>query len=244
MELFLAEESGFFDPKTFEFAGEDLWLSASKSPSPHALPALQKLHSLGCKASGTDRHGWNCLFLSIMKPHNPATSDDLEELQFLLGVFDNVYAQNAKGYTIFDLVSQFSFSSYQRDLLYCALERADIDLNDHLTHHRHPRIAVYETITNPCWYYTPEHYHALKHLQSWDQSNFRSQMDCLLQEIPLDEEESREMERFRVVELTNDYETEREAEEDSSEWETDEEADEESSDWDTDEETGDDEQDL
>ena len=43
----------------------------------------------------------------------------------------------------------------------------------------------------------PEHYHALKHLQSWNSSNFRSQMDRLLQEILLDEDEALEMERLR-----------------------------------------------
>ena len=43
----------------------------------------------------------------------------------------------------------------------------------------------------------PEHYHALKHLQSWDEDNFRSQMDHLLQEIPLDEDEALVMELLR-----------------------------------------------
>jgi hypothetical protein len=87
------------------------------------------------------------------------------------------------------------FYTSQRDLWYCALERASIDIRDHLT--SHPRIAVHDTtISNR---YTPEHYHALRHLQSWDESNFRSQTDRLLQEIPLNKEESREMELIRKI---------------------------------------------
>jgi hypothetical protein len=152
-----------------------------------------------------------------------STSDDFERLQFLLTVFDDIYAQDNEGHTIFDFVDKErsemgSFDTYRRDLWYCALNRAAIDVSDHLT--RHPRIAVYKTSEHTFLDYTPEHYHALKHLQSWDESNFRSQMDRLLQEIPLDEEESLEMERIRELERMR--ESEREPESEFLEWETEE----------------------
>jgi hypothetical protein len=241
--MFFVEGSDFFDPKTFEYEGKDLWLFASEKGS---SSALQKLHKLGCKTSGTDLNGRNCLFLSIMNSEKPNTSDDFEKLQFLLGIFDNISAQDAQGCTIFDLVNGdtsrlFSPGSYQRDLLYCALERVGIDISDHLT--QYPRIGLYKSSTYG--QYTPEHYRALNHLQSWDDTNFRSQMDRLLQEIPLDEEESRGMESvreekemqrkyrremsFEVSEYLRDLkiggtvrDMKRKAEEESSEWETEE----------------------
>jgi hypothetical protein len=90
--------------------------------------------------------------------------------------------------------------SYRRDLWYCTLERAGIDVSSHLA--QHPRVPSYQEVT--FHEYTPEHYHALKHLQSWDHSNFRSQMDRLLQKIPLDEDEALEMERLRRKRLERD----------------------------------------
>jgi hypothetical protein len=197
--MFLVEGSGFFDPKTWEFRGMDLWLWASLKFS---ASTLQKVYNLNCKTSGTDRQGRNCLFLSVLGSDNPSTSDQFKRLLFLLDVSGDIYAQDAKGYTIFDILEKTrpedeDLGSYQSDLLYCVLERAGIDVSDHRT--RHPRIAVYSGMGG--WRaYTPEHYHAMKHLQSWDESNFRSQMDHLLQEIPLDEEESREMDRVREME--------------------------------------------
>jgi hypothetical protein len=66
MELFLVEGSGFFNPKTFEYRGSDLWLFTSISSGTSALLALQKLHGLGCKTSRTDLRGWNCLFSLVI----------------------------------------------------------------------------------------------------------------------------------------------------------------------------------
>ena len=61
----------------------------------------------------------------------------------------------------------------------------------------------------------PEHYHALKHLQSWDEDNFRSQMDRLLQEIPLDEDEALEMERLRRDHPDTHFDDESESDDES-----------------------------
>jgi hypothetical protein len=230
--MFSSEGGGFFDPKTFKHGDQHIWLHTSRSMWPHALPILRKLHASGCKISEVDRNGYNCLFLSIMHSYSPIDSREFERLQFLLSVFDRVYAQDVEGCTIFDLVNGRKkiahwLGSYPRDLLYCALERAGIDISDYLA--RHPRIGVYETTYMD--EYTPEHYHALKHLQSWNVSNFRSQMDRLLQEIPLDEEESLEMERIleereewrkRKREWERIREIERRPEEVPAEWTVDE----------------------
>jgi hypothetical protein len=117
-------------------------------------------------------------------------------VQFLLSIFGDIHARDTAGRTIFDHVDNAQTEdngSYQRDLWYCALERAGIDVGPHLVHR--PRVPSYRL--DGLDDYTPEHYHALKHLQSWDVDNFRSQMDRLLQEIPLDEDEALEMERLR-----------------------------------------------
>ena len=106
--------------------------------------------------------------------------------------------------TIFDHVHKSPddyYGSYQRDLWYCSLERAGVDISSHLV--QHPRVPSYRI--GKYFEYTPEHYHALKHLEFWDRKNFRSQMDRLLQEIPLDEDETLEMERLQRKKLEGDF---------------------------------------
>ena len=121
------------------------------------------------------------------------TSHDFEKLQYLLSKFDDIQAKDYEGRSIFDHVDNLldlHVGSYHRDLWYCALKRAGIDVS---------RLVANQCST-PAYTkeYTPEHHHALKHLQSWDEDNFRSQMDRLLQEIPLDEDGVLEMERLRL----------------------------------------------
>jgi hypothetical protein len=125
----------------------------------------------------------------------------LERLQYLLRVYEDIYAEDAEGRTIFDHVDSFKHAGpiYVHDLWYCALQRVGINVSSH--HVQRPRNPLYGAIgygrsDYDCiiYDYTPEHYHALKHLPSWNDDNFRSQMDRLLQEIPLNEEEARLME--------------------------------------------------
>ena len=159
---------------------------------------LQICIDLGYDIAEKDVGGHNCLFVSVLNSFSCATSDGLERLQYLLSIFDDIYARDTDGCTIFDHVDDarfdpFGFGSYRRDLWYCALKRASIDVSHRVANH--PRKLIYDR------WYTPEHYHALKHLHSWNEDNFRSQMDRLLQEIPLDEEEALEMERLRRKEI-------------------------------------------
>ena len=92
-----------------------------------------------------------------------------------------------------------------------------MDIRSHLV--QYPRVPSYKMIWRE---YTPEHYHALKHLQSWNRENFRAQMDRLLEEIPLDEDEALEMERWQRVEMDTDDESETDNEPESdNEYESD-----------------------
>jgi hypothetical protein len=203
----LAEGKTFLDFKNFRHKGMSLWLGASAYAKQSAPSILRRLQMEGCSITERDSRGFNCLFMSVLYSRTPYASHDLERLEYLLGVFGDICARDAKGRTLFDFVDSFQEDgSYMYDLWYCALQRVGIDVSSHIA--QHPRIPRYGHIANnhddsyrDDYIYTPEHYHALKHLQSWDVSNFRSQMDRLLQEIPLNEEEAREMERLPEMEI-------------------------------------------
>jgi len=174
-----------------------LWLEACRNTLPSGLWILQTLKDAGCNIAEKDHQGWNCLFHCVLVSMNlPKVSYGFEALQYLLSIFNDIHARDTEGRTIFDHVHEPPnnyHGSYQRDLWYCSLERAGVDISSHPV--QHPRVPSYRI--EKYFEYTPEHYHALKHLQSWDEDNFRSQMDRLLQEIPLDEDEALAMERLR-----------------------------------------------
>ncbi|GAB7325794.1 hypothetical protein MBLNU13_g09883t1 [Cladosporium sp. NU13] len=200
--LILVEGNIFLDPKNFRHNRMSLWLNACRNSYSSAPWILQILKDAGCNIAEKDHRGWNCLFITVLSSIQPGYSHEFEKLQYLLGIFDNIHARDTNGRTIFDYVDDVQeddyCGSYSRDLWYCALKRAGIDVSSHLA--QHPRVPSYKMRGH--FEYTPEHYHALKHLQSWDEDNFRSQMDRLLQEIPLDEDEALEMERMRREEAS------------------------------------------
>ena len=202
VETIFVESTSFLDPKNYRERGESLWLGACRYTHGPALPTLKLLRDVGCDFAETDDHGRNCLFYSVLWPEvrHPEYSFDLEKLVYLLSIFDDIHATDAEGYTIFDLLDTCQddyYGSYRRDLWYCALGRAGIDVSPHLV--QRPRVPSYTNRRSR--QYTPEHYHALKHLQSWNRENFRAQMDRLLEEIPLDKDEALEMERLQREEL-------------------------------------------
>lgn len=181
---------------------------------------MHKLVNAGCDIAEKDDDGWNCLFHSVLSSDQPDASYEFERLQYLLSIFDDIYARDASGGTIFDHLGNYQqyklYGTYRRDLWYCALERAGIDVSSHLA--QQPRVPSYRIERTPIYSYryTPEHYYALKHLRSWDEDNFRSQMDRLLQEVPLDEDEALAMEQLRrervEMGLDTDFETDNESE--------------------------------
>lgn len=187
----MVEGRDFLDLQNFRRNGLGLWLSACERVQRNAPSILRKLKVAGCNIAERDDNGWNCLFRSVLGSFYPESSYEFQILQYLLSVFDDIYARDKAGLTTFDHIDNEIHGisrGYRRDLWYCALERAGIDVSSHLV--QHPRVPSYNG------WYTPEHYHALKHLEFWDRKNFRSQMDRLLQEIPLDEDETLEMERW------------------------------------------------
>lgn len=179
-------------------------MEACRQACKSAPSILQRLVDAGCDIAEKDDRGWNCLFHSVSESRQPEASYEFEELRYLLSIFDDIYARDAKGRTLFDHVDESQgdiHGSYRRDLWYSALERSGIDVSLHLV--QHPRVPSYKM--RKYGEYTPEHYHALKHLQSWDRYNFRSQMERLLQDISLDEDEALEMERLRRKKLEEDF---------------------------------------
>jgi hypothetical protein len=219
------EGISFIDVKSFRHNGTSLWLDACRWASHSFKLILQRIIDAGCNVAEKDSEGQNCLFHGVNGSCYPEKSYDFEKLQYLLGVCDDIYATDAQGRTLFDHFDDIEdkyCGSYRRDLWYCALERAGIDVSSHLV--QHPRVPSYTMERYE--EYTPEHYHALKHLKSWDRFNFRSQMDRLLQEIPLDEDEALEMERLQRKKSEMDFDDESESDEEServSEWESDDE---------------------
>ena len=192
----MVEAINFLDLKNFLRHGVTLWLYACADARRSAPWILQRLKDAGCNIAEKDDNGWNCLFYCVLMSNRPKASCGLEKLQYLFTIFDDIHARDTEGRTIFDHVHEPPDSytgSYCRDLWYCSLERAGVDISSHLV--QHPRVPSYRI--ERVFEYTPEHYHALKHLQSWDEDNFRSQMDRLLLEIPLDEDEALEMERLQ-----------------------------------------------
>lgn len=199
------EGISFLDVKNFRHYGRSLLSDACYRHFPSFRPTLQRIIDAGCSfAEEDDVQGRNCLFHVVLGSIHPEKSWEFEKLQYLLSKFDDIYARDAEGRTIFDHVDGVQphyLDSYRRDLWYCALERAGIDVSSHLA--KHPRVPSYKT--TKYGQYTPKHYHALKHLHSWDEDNFRSQMDRLLQELPLDEDEALEMRRLQRKKLEGDF---------------------------------------
>ena len=60
-------------------------------------------------------------------------------------MFDDIHARDAEGLTIFDHIDYLPdclYGGYRRDLWYCALERAGIDVSFHLV--ENPSVPSYK----------------------------------------------------------------------------------------------------
>jgi hypothetical protein len=93
---------------------------------------LQILVQAGVAITEVDEDGWNCLFECVMYSRDPSTSAELEALQYLLTIFDDIFACDPSGFTIFDNVTQDVahrqriWGSYRQDLWYYALYRSGL----------------------------------------------------------------------------------------------------------------------
>jgi hypothetical protein len=186
----------FVEP-TSNAMGPSIWLSAFLWCSPPRMLVEHPLDA-GCDVNETTANfldfpdGLNCLFLLVNYDNEPGSSRGLETLRFLFSRHANVLATNASGLTIFDLVDpcRNTFSSYKRDLWYCALRREGIDAGPIME--VHPRITKYDMD------YTPEHYRALCYLDNWTKEDLSQQVQDTLEACSWTKEELSELSRIRA----------------------------------------------
>jgi hypothetical protein len=171
-DLLLREGSTFIDLRNLQENGRSLWLqSCRRECSQHTPAILQALITAGVNVEETDGNGWNCLFQRVLGSVSPEHSYDLGALRFLLTVFDDVFARDTQGMSIFEIVNDErellvrsdgdddSCGSYRQDLWYCALYRSKLQVRFDLPPpSRKPRFTLR---------YTPQHYRALVDLTYW-----------------------------------------------------------------------------
>ena len=165
-ELFvqiLREGSAFSDVRDFREDGRSTWIHACSSLTSSEL--LNVLVQAGVNIAEVDGAGRNCLFLCVQFASFMERSVEFEALRYLLTVFDDIFARDNQGCTIFDLITDdrtdyHHTGSYRQDLWYCALYRSNIPLGINIP--PPPRGPL-----SCCWY-TKEHCRALLYLESWD----------------------------------------------------------------------------
>jgi len=150
----------------------------------------------GVNIRETDGYGFNCLFAFMSRAKKPSTAKEFRAIQYLLSIFDDIYALDATGNDVFTYVNEHrdwpgsytephnECGSYRQDLWYCALARSKLDIR----HDVQPcnRLARYTE------YYTPKHYLALCYLDDWiwwNEALFEKQIQPVLQKHPLSEHE-------------------------------------------------------
>ncbi|GAB7326433.1 hypothetical protein MBLNU13_g10445t1 [Cladosporium sp. NU13] len=169
-EQILYEGSAFFDVRSFDINGQSLWMFACSNVSMHGSPGLlQLLVESGVTVAEVEDDGQNCLFKCVSDVSHPRLSKEFEALQYLLTVFEDVFARDKTGMNIFDMVETdkiqpfdptMEIGSYKQDLWYCALYRAGLSR----------RLGIPPPITKPVFgsRYTIQHYRALLYLDTWN----------------------------------------------------------------------------
>jgi hypothetical protein len=209
-ERFLLMLGGtYVDRKTADdltLNGLSIWLTACMIAHPDVL---RRLLAAGCSVAETFRadpatdytdelhriNGWSCLFFVVLYASHPESSIESERLHTLLGVGADPFLRDAEGFTIFDRVNDnvsSEFAGYRRELWYNALTRAHI----HIDHFVKPgrKISMSPVYSDS---FTPTHCRALRHLESWEENDFQSQVDKLLADIPWSEEEAEALARVK-----------------------------------------------
>ena len=152
---------------------------------------LQRMIDAGADTAEVDDLGRNCLFQCVAYASIPNSAKEFRALRSLLAVFDDIYATDIWGIDIFSYVNEEKrwidpqyrdFGSYRQDLWYCALKRSGLGARYDMA--PCARIARYTP------YYTPKHYLALCHLDSWNCDDFDGQVNHLLLLHPMTEEET------------------------------------------------------
>lgn len=145
----------------------------------------------GADTAEVDNFGWNCLFQCVVHACYPDSAKEFKALRCLLAVFDDIYATDIWGTDVFSYVNEEKswidpqhqkFGSYRQDLWYCALKRSGLDVRYD--------IAPCARIARYTLHYTPKHYLALCHLDSWNCDDFDGRVDHLLFLHAMTEEET------------------------------------------------------
>lgn len=184
-------ETRFVDVGAPTSPGLSIWLYAVHRDGNKAFVYPEYIASLlpsVCDINETTKNcpgfpdGWNCLFLLVLYANDQDWSWDFESLRLLLRHSVNIHAKDASGLTVFDHVNALpsKSNSYQRDILYCALQREGVDIGD--DQEMRNRTALYDEN------YTPEHYRALCFLNEWEYY-LEGQVQKLLEQHPWTEEE-------------------------------------------------------
>jgi hypothetical protein len=188
-----------FQERSDIIAGRGYWIELCLGLVTREDPSLlQMFVDKGVNVRETDEYGFNCLFAFVSRAKNPGIAREVRALQYLLSIFDDIYALDATGHDIFAYTNElrdwpgsyrepyYECGSYRQDLWYCALARSK--LRDRHNIQSCNRLARYTR------YYTPKHYLALCHLDDWDlrgESLFTEQIQISPQECLLSEDEER-----------------------------------------------------
>lgn len=182
-------------------SGLSIWLHACIVAQPEIL---RMLASAGCDISETyvapsNRaneegyiSGWSCLFFVVLHASWPASSAELEALQFLIKAGADPFLRDVEGHTIFDYVEDEKdpkYGSYRRELWYSALEREHVHVD-------RPAGMRQETPAY-AWRYTPLHHRALCRLESWERDSIETQVARVLEDFPWTQEEEETI--FRIA---------------------------------------------
>jgi hypothetical protein len=130
---------------------------------------LQVLVQAGAMIAEVDKDGWNCLFNCVVCSTHPQRSNEFEALRYLLTIFRDIFAQDFKGRSIFDVLADNKpgrdarYGSYKQDLLYCALYRSGLAYRSHIPLPPPGRLRLDRD-------YRPSHYRALLYLDTWETS--------------------------------------------------------------------------
>jgi hypothetical protein len=164
----LREGSAFFDVRSFRERGKSLWMYACSKAGLLASPKILKvLVQAGTMIAEVDEDGWNCLFHCAGLSGRHWQSNEFEALRYLFTIFEDIFARDLKGRTIFDVVADVKLNpkplqgSYRQDLWYCALFRSGLARRSNIP------LPPPGSLKFDKWY-RPAHYRALLYLDTWE----------------------------------------------------------------------------
>lgn len=164
-EQILREGSAFFDVRSFRHQGQSIWMHACSRVTSLSSPnILHVLVQAGAMVAEVDDEGFNCLFKCVTRASGPGISNEFEALRYLLTIFQDVFARDYRGRTIFDVVADPGrpddfCGSYKQDLWCCALFRSGLARRFNIP--LRPGRLIFDDL------YRKDHYRALLYMDTW-----------------------------------------------------------------------------